>query len=190
MGAEEKGFEIFVGSPIRDESLPDLELEAEAARGVLARQHPISVDGANCILLTMFRDLRSERGSTHRFCQSAEGLAASVSTWSTDRRSAASAQLSELAIWLTNRLLSDAAVPEAGHSQEHLQAIASSFTAAALPADFNPVAGFKLLDAAFGLGAPFLLSRHAAISGKGLDQPYFQPSSDDPNRPFGMMRRA
>lgn len=190
LGAEDKGFEIFVGSPIRAESSLDLELEAESARGVLARQRPISVAGANCILLSMFRDLRGERGSTHRFCQSAEGLSASVSTWSTDRGSAASAQLNELAIWLANRLLNDAAVPETGQSQDHLQATVSSLTAAPQSADFNPVTGFKLLDAAFGLGATFLLSRHSAIAGKGLDQPDFHASPDDPNRPFGRMRRA
>jgi len=157
---------------------------------VLARQRPISIAGANCILLAMFRDLRSQRKSIHRFCQSAAGLSNSVTTWSSDRGSAASAQLNELAIWLTNRLLNETSETELRQSREHLQATVSCLTAAPQPADFNPVAGFKLLDAIFGLGATFLLSRHASIAGTELDKPEFQASPDDPNRPFGMMRRA
>jgi hypothetical protein len=188
-GAEDKGFEIFVGLPVRAECSPDLERQAEAARDVLSRQRPISVAGANCILLTMFRDLRGERGSTYRFCQSAEGLSSSVPAWSADRTHATSAQLIELAIWLAGRLLNDAALPETGPGQEYLQATVSSLSAVAQTTDFKPAAGLKLLDEAVGPGAGFLLSRHSAIAGTGLQEPDFKTLPDDPDRPFGKMAR-
>jgi hypothetical protein len=189
VGAEDKGFELFAGLPIRADCSLDLERQAEAARDVLARQRPISVAGANCILLTMFRDLRGKQGSNYRFCTSAEGLSCSVSAWSADRISATSAELIELSMWLANRLLNDAALPETAPCQEYLQATVSSLSAVAQPTDFKPAAGFKLLDEAVGPGAAFLLSRHSAIAGIGLPPPDFEALPDDPDRPFGKMAR-
>lgn len=189
LGAEDKGFELFAGLPIRADCSPDLEVQADAARDVLARQRPVSVAGANCMLLAMFRDLRGERGSTYRLCKSAEGLSASVSAWSADRIHATSGELIELAMWLANRLLHDAALPETGPCQEYLQATVSSLSAVTQPADLKPVAGLKLLDEAVGAGAAFLLSRHSAIAGMGLQPPVLEALPDDPDRPFGKMAR-
>jgi hypothetical protein len=162
----------------------------EAARTVLAVQHPVCLDGAICQLFAMFRELRLDSAVPERLKPFSAHACSFLSRWAEDPQTEQMRVSADFTEWLVMRLLCDPLVRSHEEVAGALASVKESLKTHAGADRLDPWPGLRAFETRMVRGAGRNLSRHAFIGGYFLAPAEPLPAAPDPNRPFVMSARA